>query len=126
MASHTAILHSPSQRAYAHRLVDAAPVGSVVEVSAPKRSVEQNARLWALLSRISAAKPEGRVMTTDQWKCVFMDALGIKARWVSGLDGVSVVNTGYRSSRLSIGQMSELMEMMAAYAAEQEIDLGDD
>ena len=126
MASHTAILHSASQRAYAHRLVDAAPVGSVVEVSAPKRSVEQNARLWALLSRISAAKPQGRVMTTDQWKCVFMDALGIKARWVSGLDGVSVVNTGYRSSRLSIGQMSELMEMMAAYAAEQEIDLGDD
>lgn len=126
MASHTAILHSASQRAYAHRLVDAAPVGSVVEVSAPKRSVEQNARLWALLSRISAAKPEGRVMTTDQWKCVFMDALGIKARWVPGLDGVSVVNTGYRSSRLTIGQMSDLMEMMAAYAAEQEIDLGDD
>ena len=58
MASHTAILHSASQRAYAHRLVDAAPVGSVVEVSAPKRSVEQNARLWALLSRISTAKPE--------------------------------------------------------------------
>lgn len=112
-------------RDMAHRIVDCAPAGSVMEVSAPKRTLDQNAKLWALLSDISRAKPQGRVMTTEQWKCVFIDALGIKARWVPSLDGESVVNTGYRSSRLTKAQMSDLIEMMTAYAAEHGIELGE-
>lgn len=116
---HTVILRG--NRDFAHRMVDCAPVGSVMKVSAPKRTTEQNAKLWAMLSEISAAKPQGRVMTPDQWKCVFIDALGIKARWVPTLDGDGVVNTGYRSSRLSKAQMSDLFELMNAFAAEQGI-----
>lgn len=94
-----------------------------MEVAAPRRTTEQNSRLWAVLSEISRAKPQGRVMTPDQWKCVFIDALGIKANWVPSIDGTSVVNTGYRSSRLSKALMSDLFELMNSYCAEQGIEL---
>lgn len=112
-------------RETAHRIVDVAPAGSVMEVSAPRRTTDQNAKLWAMLSDISRAKPQGRVMTTEQWKCVFMDALGVKATWVPSLDGNGVVNTGYRSSRLSKQMMSDLIELMNAFAAEHGIELSE-
>jgi len=126
MASHTAILHSASQRAYAHRLVDAAPVGSVVEVSAPKRSVEQNARLWALLSRISTAKPQGRTATPDVWKALFMHSLDHAQRFEMALDGNGMVPVGFRSSKLTKDQFSDLFTVIEEYAARNGINLGDE
>lgn len=113
-------------RETAHRIVDVAPVGSVMNVKPPRRTLDQNSKLWALLSEVSRAKPEGRELTPDQWKCVLMDALGVKARWVPSLDGNGVVNTGYRSSKLSVEQMSDLIELMHAFAAEQGIILRGD
>lgn len=112
-------------RETAHRIIDVAPVGSVMEVSAPRRTTDQNSKLWAMLSEISRAKPEGRKLTPEQWKCVLMDALGITATWVPSLDGNGVVNTGYRSSRLSKQMMSDLFELMNAFAAEHGIEFKD-
>ena len=73
MADHTVILRA--NREFAHRMIDAAPLGSVMKVSAPRRSSDQNAKLWAMLSEISAAKPEGRELTPDIWKSIFMHSM---------------------------------------------------
>lgn len=124
MTGHTVILGS--KRDYAHRLIDKAPAGSVVTIAKPRRTSDQNARLWALLSRISAAKPEGRELTPDIWKCLFMHSLDHEQRFEMALDGKGFVPMGFRSSRLTKDQFSDLFLVIEEYAARNGIDLGEE
>ncbi len=124
MTGHTVILGS--KRDYAHRLIDKAPAGSVVTIARPRRTSDQNARLWALLSRISAAKPEGRELTPDIWKSLFMHSLDHEQRFEMALDGKGFVPMGFRSSKLTKDQFSDLFLVIEEYAARQNIDLGDE
>lgn len=119
--SQTIILRG--NRESAHRIVDCAPVGSVLKITAPRRSNEQNAKLWATLSEISRAKPEGRNYPPETWKCLFMSATGHQVRWEPALDGQGVVSVGYRSSRMTKEQMAEMIECAVAYAAEHGVEL---
>lgn len=113
----TIILSNPSARQQAHRLIDLAPHGAVCNVQEARRTTEQNDKMWAMLSDVSRAKPEGRVLRPDKWKALFMDAIGIPADWEPGING-GVVNVGYRSSQLTKPQMSDLIEQMYSYGAE--------
>lgn len=123
MADHTVILRT--HREFAHRMIDVAPAGSVMSVSKPKRSLDQNARLWALLSRISAAKPEGRELTPDVWKSLFLHSLDHAQRFELALDSKGMVPVGFRSSKLTKQQFSDLFLVIEEYAARHGIDLGD-
>lgn len=123
MTGHTVILGS--KRDYAHRLIDKAPAGSVVTIAKPRRTSDQNARMWALLSRISAAKPEGRELTPESWKAIFCHALGHEQRFEMALDGKGFVPLGFRTSRMTKEQMSDLFLVIEEYAARNGIDLGD-
>lgn len=104
-------------RKNAYRVIDGAPNGSVVTVKPPRRTLDQNARMWALLSEISLAKPEGRVMTPDVWKAVFMHALDHAQRFEMALDGQGMVPVGFRTSKLSKQQMGDLMALIEEYGA---------
>jgi len=117
MTGQTIRLVGPSQRHYAHELIDKAPDRAIVNIRPETRSNEQSSKMWAMLSDISRAKPQGRVMAPDKWKAIFMDAIGIPADWEPGING-GIVNVGYRSSRLTKQQMSDMIEQMYAYAAE--------
>lgn len=118
-------LTSRARRDQAHRLIEQAPEGAEVKITPAKRTTEQNAKLWAILSDISRAKPQGRNLTPEHWKCLFMDALGKQATWEPALDGQGVVCTGYRSSRLTVSEMSEMIEMALAFAAEHAVPVKD-
>jgi hypothetical protein len=72
--------------------------------------------MWAMLSDVAMAKPEGRMATPDVWKELFMHALDHAARFEMGLDG-QPFPCGFRSSRLSKQQMSDLIEFIAEYGA---------
>jgi hypothetical protein len=119
------ILDSRYRRDQAHRLIDAAPVGAVMTIAPAKRTVEQNSRFWAMLSDISQAKPDGRSHTPETWRDLFMHAMGHATRFEMGLNG-EPFPIGFRSSRLSKSQMSDLMEFMSAWAAEKGITLHDE
>lgn len=112
---HTVILGR--DRAQAHRIVDAAPAGSVLNVKPARRTIDQNSRLWAMLSEISVAKPEGRELTPDVWKALFLHALDHSQRFEMALDGQGMVPVGFRSSKLSKDQMSDLIETIYEYGA---------
>ena len=112
--SQTVILRGDSQRMLAKALIDKAPVDAVVTVKEATRNLDQNARLWAMLSDISRAKPEGRTMTAELWKCVFMQACGHEVQFLNGLDGLPFP-AGFRSSRLTVRQMADLLSFVAAY-----------
>lgn len=121
--SQTVILTDAWRRSKAIELIHAAPTGSVCKVSAPRRSNEQNAKLWAMLSEVSRAKPEGRDYPPEIWKALFMAAAGHNPRFEPALDGNGVVHTGFRSSRLTKAEMSEVIEAIQAYSAQHEIEL---
>lgn len=124
--SQTVILRSDYNRFQAHRLIDAAPPRAVVSIKPESRSTDQNALMWALLSEISRAKPEGRNMPPEIWKCLFMAAAGFNCTFEPGLDGQGVVPLGFKSSRLTKVEFSELIECIHEYAARHEIVLTDE
>lgn len=118
----TVILHSQSQRSFAKAMIDRAPVGAVMTVKEATRTTDQNALLWSVLSEISRAKPEGRRHTPEVWKCLFMSACGHAVQFEMGLDG-KPFPVGFRSSRLTKSQFSDLIEFIYAWCAEKGVSL---
>lgn len=123
MIGQTVILRG--NRETAHRMVDAAPMGAVLNIRPATRSTAQNSRMWAMLSDVSRAKPEGRELTPEVWKSIFMHALGHAQRFEMALDGNGVVPVGFRSSRLTKEQMGDLMEVIAEYGARHNVRWSD-
>jgi hypothetical protein len=111
----TVILYGKRARDDAHGLIDSAPVNSVVTVKAPARTLDQNSKLWAMLSDVSRAKPEGRAWEPGIWKAAFLSALGMEMMWQPGIDGGAPFPAGYRSSRLTKAQMADLIELITEY-----------
>ena len=90
----------------------------VVEVRAETRSLEQNARLWAMLTDISKqVEWYGHRLTPDEWKDVFSASLK-RTKVVPGLDGGFVV-CGQSTSKMTIAEMCELQELMEAFGAQK-------
>lgn len=116
----TVILRGPAQRLFAKNLIDIAPVDAVVTVKQATRSADQNAKMWAMLSDISRAKPDGRCHTAEVWKALMMKACGHAVQFVEGIDG-EPFPVGFRSSRLTKSQISDLIEFIYAYGAQNNI-----
>ena len=90
----------------------------VLEIKPATRSLEQNARLWAMLSDISKQVDwYGRKLTPDDWKHVFSAALK-KQDVVPGLDGGFVV-LGLSTSKMTKAEMCDLQTLMEAFGAEK-------
>lgn len=111
----TIILASQSQRDLAKRMIDAAPERGVVKISEPKRNADQNARMWAMISDVSRAKPEGRMWPPETWKAAFMHSLGHQVQFAEGLDGSGPFPLGFRTSRLTVRQMADLITVISEY-----------
>ncbi len=115
MPGQTVILRGPDQRALACQIVERAPVDAIVNVREATRNVEQNARMWAMLSDVSRAKPEGRMWVPETWKAAFMHSLGHQMRFAEALDGTGPFPLGYRTSRLTVKQMADLITVISEY-----------
>jgi hypothetical protein len=118
MTGQTVRLVGPEQRRFAKELIDQAPDRAVVNIKPETRSNEQNAKMWAMLSDVSRAKPEGREYTPEIWKALFMAEAGFKPRFEPSLDGKGVVPIGYKSSRLAKAEFRDLIEAIYAYGSE--------
>ena len=120
MAGHSQVLWSEAARLRAKILIEKAPKNSVVKVIPPKRTVSQNDKMWAMLTDVSTSNPEGREHIPEVWKELFMHSLGHSARFEMGLDG-QPFPCGFKSSRLSKAQMSDLIEVIYEYGARHDI-----
>lgn len=112
----TVYLTDKRQREIAKSLIDAAPIGGVARISGPTRSLDQNALMHSLLSELSRAKPEERRHTPEVWKALMMNACGHQVQFEHGIDGLPFP-IGFRSSRLTVAQMSDLIELIFEYGA---------
>jgi hypothetical protein len=113
----TVILVGDSQRSFAKQLIDKAPKNAVVSIKEATRSNEQSAKMYAMLSDISRAKPDGRRWTPDTWKAAFMNSTGHQVQFCEGLDNSGPFPLGFRSSRLTVKQMSDLIEVITEYGS---------
>jgi hypothetical protein len=114
----TVILASKREREIAKMLIDRAPWNAVLTIREAKRTTEQNDKMWSMISDISRAKPDGRMHTPEVWKALFMKACGHAVQFEHGLDG-EPFPIGFRSSKLTKQQMSDLIESIYAYGAEK-------
>lgn len=125
MSGQTVILLGTYSRGEAHRLIDTAPDGAVVNVKPERRSTDQNSKLWAMLSDVSRAMPDGRKHPPETWKALFMHACSYPVQFETGLSG-EPFPIGFRSSRLSKAQMSELIEFILAWGSERGVRWSDE
>lgn len=98
----------------------------MVEFKPAKRTLDQNARMWACLAEISERVDwYGQKLSSEDWKNIFAAALR-QSRVVPGIDGLSHVPLGLYTSNLSKYEMSDLLEIINAFAAERGIIFKED
>ena len=84
------------------------------------RSLEQNRMMWANLEDIAQQVIwYGVKLTKDEWKDVLTAALK-KQKVVPGIEGGFVV-IGARTSKMTVPEMTELIELSTAFGTQQNV-----
>ena len=118
-------LHGARDRHVASEAIRRAPDGYVCEVRPATRSLEQNARLHALLSDVSRQVVwYGQKLGVEDWKRIFCAALQ-KVRVVPGIDPGSFVPVGLRTRDMTVSELGDLMTLIEAFGAEHEATFKD-
>ena len=95
-----------------------------LEIRSEKRSDPQNRLMWARLGELSRqVNWHGQKMKPEEWKEVLKAAIS-KQRVVPGVDGGFVV-LGQRTSQMSKSEMSELLELICAFGAQQGVEFAE-
>lgn len=117
----TVILSTPLARRTAHQYIDEAGDGFHVTIRPPTRSLDQNARLWAMLGDISRQVVwYGKRLAPEDWKHVFTASLR-KLDVVPNIDGTGFVALGMHTSTMTRREMSDLQTLMEAFGAERDV-----
>lgn len=102
------------------------PDGTRVTFQEAKRTNEQNDRMWAMLTDVATqATLGGEKYRPEDWKCIFMHALDHEQIWLPALEGTAKLSVGFSSSRLSKREMSDLMELIAAWGTQHGVRFND-
>lgn len=87
------------------------------------RTLEQNARMWAMLADVSRQVDwYGRKLTAEEWKDVFTASLR-KQKVVPSLDGDGFVVIGMGTRKMTKQEHSDLQELIEAFASERGVNL---
>lgn len=117
------ILDNAAARKKASEWVFKAPRGTRVEFKKARRSLPQNDMMWSLLTDVAAQKEHnGRRYSPDQWKVLFMHACGREVQFIPSLDNSTFLPWGQSSSDLSKEEMSELIDFIMAWGAENGVE----
>lgn len=101
-----------------------APSDYCVEVKPKTRTLEQNARMWAMLGDVARqVEWYGRKLTPENWKDMFSASLK-KQDVVPAIEGGFVV-LGQSTSKMSVAQMTELQELISAFGSDKNIKWSD-
>jgi len=113
------VLSHQVARQRALQAVVEAPDGFCVKIMPPTRSLEQNSALWAMLNDIAAQVVwHGRKLDSESWKHIFTSSLK-RQDVVPNLDGTGFVVLGQSTSKMTKAEMSDLLELIAAFCAER-------
>ena len=115
------ILANKGVRMNAQRAISQAPEGYVVEIKPQTRNLDQNAKLWAMLTDISKqVSYHGKTLNAEDWKSLFTGSLrGFEL--MQSIEGDGYVMLGESTSNMSKKRFSELIEMIYAFGSENGI-----
>lgn len=126
MSRATVILNTRADREKVCRWAMGVGPGTRVEFKEAKRTLPQNDRMWAMLTDFAQQTEQaGRRFTPDQWKVIFLHALGQEVQFLPSLDGQSFVPWGQSSSDLSKSEMTDLIELIFAEGARRGVVFND-
>jgi hypothetical protein len=112
------VLHNDTMKSRAIDWISKAPKETRVTFQSPRRTLDQNARFWAMATDIATqVKWHGIKLSPEDWKLLFLDSLKRELRIVPNIDGTGFVNLGRSSSDLSKGEFADLIELMMAFGA---------
>lgn len=102
-----------------------APDGYIVEIKPATRTLDQNARLWAMLTDVSQQVDwYGRKLSNEEWKHVFSASLK-RQDVVPGLDG-GFVALGQSTSKMTKRELGDLMELISAFGVQHGVVFNDE
>jgi hypothetical protein len=102
-----------------------APAGTHLEMKAARRTTDQNRLLWQRLTELAhQVEWYGQKLSAEDWKDVCSASLR-RARVVPGIDAGSFVPLGMRTSDMTKQEMSDLLELIAAFGAERGVRFRD-
>lgn len=120
------ILAHRTARANAVECVASAPDGWSVIVQPPTRSLQANARMWALLTEVAEQVIwHSRKLSPEQWKHIFSAALK-KQDVVPNIDGTGFVVLGQSTSQMSVAEMNDLQALIEAFGAQHGVRFNED
>jgi hypothetical protein len=112
---------TPTNRCHVAEQVSNLPEGYVIKTGPPTRSLEANAALWAMLTDVSKQVVwHGRKLDAESWKHIFSSSLR-KQDVVPNLDGTGFVVMGVSTSSMSKREMSDLLELIQAFGAQNNV-----
>lgn len=119
MTRATVVIRSAPDRAKVCRWAQNVEPGTVIEFRKARRSTDQNALLWAMLTDVAQqVEWYGQKLTAEDWKDVFTASLR-KSRVIPGIEAGSFVVLGMRTSDMTKDEFSNLIELIHAFAAER-------
>lgn len=120
------VTYSQADRTKAANWCMKAPTGTRIEFKAARRSVDQNSKMWAMLTEVAGqVEYHGTKLTPDDWKPIFLDGLKREMRIVPNLDGNGFVNLGRSSSDLSKAEMADLITLIEAWGLQHGVVFSD-
>lgn len=121
MTRATVVIRSAPDRAKVCRWAQNVEPGTVIEFRKARRSTDQNALLWAMLTDVARQVDwYGQKLTAEDWKDVFTASLR-KSRVIPGIEAGSFVVLGMRTSDMTKDEFSNLIELIHAFAAERSV-----
>ena len=121
MTSTRFVLISERVRANAIEAIRTAKDGSRVEILGPRRTLDQNAKLHAMIGDMARQhKHFGRTLSVKAWKVLFLVALRLETiEWIPSLDDESeMVPVGTSTRELLVSECADLIELLYARGAE--------
>lgn len=107
------------------RHIKAAPEGHIFTIAEPTRTLEANAKMWAVLSEIAAQTDwHGIKLSAEEFKDLLSAGL-VKSRVVPNIDGSGFVVLGQRTSKMSKREMGELLELIIAFGVDRGVKFSD-
>lgn len=117
------VIHTEEDRQQIIDWIKSARLKTRVEVKGPRRTLPQNDKMWAMLTDIARGKKtiNGREFPPEKWKSIFMQALGHEQDVLPTLDGSDFFVIDTSTSKLSEAEMSDLIEFIYAWGAENSV-----
>ncbi len=98
----------------------------MIEIKKRTRTLDQNAKMWAMLTDLEQQAPEyfGIKMTKEKYKDLFTGSLS-GYDFVPAVGGHGMIGIGGSSSKLTTAQMADLISMIEMFGAEKGVKFSD-